>query len=127
LNQLIATLLGLLSINIFPIAAKAEPIRQNVESPSFKSNLNQAPPITKIPPAINPIFILYLLSIQLQGNANRGCAIVNKSPFKVTYNDVKWNISSTMTLILENVCTGNELTSAAIRYVVNITNLYGYS
>ena len=115
MNQFIATLLGLLSTKIFPIAANPDPSKQKVEFLSSKSNLSQTPAITRIPPAMKPIFIPCLLSIQLQGNAKRGWAIVNNSPFKVTYNGVIWKIFYTVTLMLANVWTGMELTSVAVK------------
>jgi len=84
-----ATLLGVFNIKMFPMAARADPMRQKLELPSYKSNLSQTPPMTMNPPTIKANFIPYRFSNQLQGNAKKGCAIVNKSPFKVTYNGDK--------------------------------------
>jgi len=113
LNQFIATLLGLFNTKIFPIAAKADPIKQKVEFSYDNSNLNQTPVITRQLPKIKPIFIPYLFNIQLHGNAHKGCPMVNKRPFKVTYNAVMLNKSDTITFMLANVCTGMELTIVA--------------
>lgn len=84
LNQFTAILLGVLSMKILPIAAKAEPIRQKIELPSSSNNLSHTPAITNTAPTIKLTRIPCLLSSQLQGKAKMGCAIVKRSAFMVT-------------------------------------------
>jgi hypothetical protein len=83
-NQFIATLLGVFSMKMLPIAANREPKRQKYGSPTFNSSLSQTPADTKMAPIINPICIPYLFKSQLQGTEKRGCAIVKIRAFKVT-------------------------------------------
>jgi len=83
-NQFNATLLGVLRIKMFPIAAKSEPKRQKIGSPTCNNSLSQTPADTKMAPTMNPMCIPYLFSSQLQGTEKRGCAIVNKRALSVT-------------------------------------------
>lgn len=115
LNQLIAILLGVLSTKILPIAASADPIKQKIEFSFSIKSLSHTPAMVKTAPTIKLILIPFLLMSQLQGKAKRGCAIVNSNAFMVTSRELMANIDSTATLILENVCTGMELTRAASR------------
>lgn len=84
LNQLRATLLGVLSIKMFPMAASAEPSKQNIDDPYCSSNLIQTPAVTRIAPMMKLIRIPFLLMSQLQGRANIGCAMVKSSALRVT-------------------------------------------
>lgn len=114
-NQLMATLLGVFKTKILPIAANPEPIKQNIEFSSSMSSRSHTPPMVNTAPTIKLTRIPFLLMSQLQGKANRGCAIVNSSAFIVTYVELILKIRSTATLILEKVCTGIEFTNAAAK------------
>ena len=124
LNQFKASLLGVLRMNMLPIAANAEPIKQKTEFPSWSKSLNHTPATVKMDPAIKLTLMPFLLMSQLQGNAKSGCAIVNINAFIVTYMELTSNIFSTATLMLEKVWTGIEFTKAANRYVVSTTKRY---
>jgi hypothetical protein len=104
-----------------PIAAKADPIRQKTEFYFSMSSLSHTPPTVKTAPTIKLILMPFLLINQLQGKAKSGCAIVNSNAFMVTARGLMLKIFSTATLMLENVCTGIEFTSAAARYVIRTT------
>ncbi len=83
-NQFNATLLGVFRIKMLPIAAKSEPKRQKMGSPTCINSLSQAPADTKTAPTINAMCMPYLFSNQLQGTEKRGCAIVKRRAFSVT-------------------------------------------
>jgi hypothetical protein len=102
-NQFSATLLGVFRMKMLPIAAKSEPKRQKIGSPTCISSLNHTPADTKTAPTINDLCMPYLFSNQLQGTEKRGCAIVNSRALSVTYSAEIWNFSSIMTLMLEKV------------------------
>jgi hypothetical protein len=115
LNQFTASLLGVFSTKILPIAASAEPIKQKMEFSYSISSRSHTPPTVKTAPIIKLTLMPFLLISQLQGKANSGCAIVNSNAFMVTSSGEMRNMDSTATLMLEKVCTGIELTSAATR------------
>lgn len=71
--------------------------------------------MVKTAPTMKLTRIPFLLMSQLQGKANRGCAIVNNSAFIVTYVELILKIRSTATLMLEKVWTGIEFTTAAVK------------
>lgn len=102
-------------MKILPIAANHDPRRQKIDCLTSNNSLSQTPAMTKAAPTINPIRIPYLLMIQLQGKAKTGCAMVKRRALRVTYVSEMSNLSSTMTLMLEKVWTGRELTKAAVR------------
>ena len=84
LNQFRATLLGVLRMNMLPIAASIEPIKQYTDCPTSKNSLSQTPEIMKIVPITKDSLMPYLLMNQLQGKAKMGCAIVKSRAFIVT-------------------------------------------
>ena len=84
LNQFRATLLGVLRMNMLPMAASIEPIKQYTDCPTSNNSLSQTPEIMKIVPITKDSLMPYLLMNQLQGNAKMGCAIVKSSAFIVT-------------------------------------------
>ncbi len=49
-NQLVANLLGVLMMKMFPKAVRALPKSKKVELPTSTSNLSHTPPITNNPP-----------------------------------------------------------------------------
>ena len=83
-NQFKATLLGVFSTKMFPIAANRDPNRQNTDCSSFNNSLSQTPPDTKMAAATKQGLIPYLLMRKLKGKARRGCIIVKRSPLRVT-------------------------------------------
>ena len=72
LNQFRATLLGVLSMKMLPIAANNEPKRQKYDLPTSNSNLSQTPDTMKTAPTTKEILMPCLLSNQLQGKENSG-------------------------------------------------------
>ncbi len=123
-NQLSAILLGVLSTKMLPIAASAEPARQKYELSTSSRMRSHTPAMTKTPPTMKLMRIPYLLRSQLQGKANSGCAIVKRRAFIVTQSLEMRKVFSIVTFMLENVCTGNEFTSAVKMYAAKITHWY---
>ena len=83
-NQFKATLLGVFSTNILPIAARREPSRQKIDCSSFNNSLSQTPLDTRMAAATKQGLIPYLLMRKLKGKASRGCMMVKSSPLRVT-------------------------------------------
>jgi hypothetical protein len=102
-------------MKILPIAASADPMRQNIGFSSCISSLSQTPPTVKTAPNMKLLCIPCLLISQLHGNAKSGCAMVKSKAFNVTSVELILKILSTATLILEKVCTGIEFTSAVAK------------
>lgn len=84
LNQLLAKIDGEFKTKMFPMAAKADPLRHQNILPTYRNVLIHTPVTTKIAPIVQPIRIPNLSSIQLTGNAKIGCKIGKNKVFKVT-------------------------------------------
>lgn len=84
LNQLLAKIDGEFKTKMFPMAAKADPLRHQNILPTYRKVLIHTPVTTKIAPIVQPIRIPNLSRIQLTGKAKIGCKIGKNKVFKVT-------------------------------------------
>lgn len=66
------------------MAASPDPSKQNIDYPSSINSLIHTPATTRAAPIEKLRCIPFLLISQLQGTANKGCAIVKSSALRVT-------------------------------------------
>ena len=71
-NQFIATLLGVLRMKMFPMAAREEPRRHQVGLPTVSKIRSHTPAVTRIAPMRRQTPIPILAIMRLQGKAKRG-------------------------------------------------------